>query len=155
MIFIYLSENDTLPSIRAAEEDGLHVWIKNIIIGEERDQVAEMAARAARVLVNDKNTYPCNTAEADAATRDAIAWAEAQRADRKNENYSRILSDKFARLYFLTLSRLPAHFRHSKDLKIKTTLERHNGNMGVSELYSIKFVLSLTHIGSSRRALST
>lgn len=123
--------------MRAAEEDGLHAVIQRVIIGEEHDQVAEMAARKARIATNDLSIHSCITTEADIALQAAISWAEVLRSEKKNDNYFRILNDKFARLYFLTLSRMPAHFRNGKDLTMKTVLARHDtGHMGVSDSYA-------------------
>lgn len=138
MCFTYLSENETLPSTRAAEEDGLHAWFGKIHAGEELDQVATHEARVARHLKLDFALYPPITTNADAATTAALAWAKSFGPEKSkgDTKYARVLNCRFARLYFLTLSRLPAHFRATKDLVMATVLQRHTGYMGVS-CYSI------------------
>lgn len=177
LIFNYLSENETLPSTRAAEEDGLHVWFAKLIAAEDADAEVDMdraksAPRAAAAASEDDDEHDEDEhEEEEAADHPTAAQKVAQKAPQKaaqearrtapqiapqlppctehydrvlanaiawshkaceNGKYSKILNNRFARLYFLTLSRMPAHYRDATDLKMSTIASRQTGTMGVS-----------------------
>lgn len=144
--FTYLAENETLPSTRAAEEDGLHAFFCKIHLGEEADQMATAQASADRVAKGDIAHRPPITAQADAAVDSALDWAKSfgTGTGKGESKYARVLNCRFTRLYFLTLSRLPAHFRAYKDLVMNNVLARQStGHMGVSALCALKaFILT-------------
>lgn len=123
-IFSYLSENDFLPSSRAAEEDTLHAWASKFIRAEDMDREVNIARAEGAVT----DSAPC-TENYDKALQAALAWA-----DKTGENmkYHKILHCRFSRLYFFTLSRMPAHYRDGSDLKFGTVNARHDYDMGVS-----------------------
>lgn len=82
---------------------------------------------------------PPITAQADAAVDSALDWAKSfgTGASKGDSKYARVLNCRFTRLYFLTLSRLPSHFRAYKDLVMNNVLARQStGHMGVSALYA-------------------
>lgn len=133
--FTYLAENETLPSTRAAEEDGLHAFFGRIHAGEELDQIATAEAMTARAKANDVAPHPPITTHADSALESAKTWAKnfGTGTTKGNSKYARVLNCRFATLYFRTLSRLPAHFRATKDLVMSNVLARQeSGFMGVS-----------------------
>lgn len=142
LCFTYLAENETLPSTRAAEEDGLHAWFGKIIIAEDADQLATAEAQAAREASGDTELYPPITTKTEEVTQAAVAWARAYGGEKKatDSKYARICNCRFARLYFLTLSRLPAHFRATKDLVMATVTGRQKDCMGVSHCYLILLI---------------
>lgn len=123
LIFAYLSENETLPSTRAAEEDGLHVWFTKLIAAEDAD------AEADRARPDGDDETPPSTVNYDQVLQSALNWAHKAA---ENGKYLKILTCRFARLYFLTLSRMPAHFRDATDLKMSTISQRQKRDMGVS-----------------------
>lgn len=124
LAFTYLSENDTLPSSRAAEEDSLHAWCSKFVHAEDLDREIDRARRKA-----GDNQTPPSTENYKAALKAALQWAEHQ----TEPKYSRILSCPFSRLYFLTLSRMPAHYRAGSELKMRNVISRQeNDFMGVS-----------------------
>lgn len=123
----------TRPSKRAGDEGALHTWFAQIIAGEDADRVIEAAAQDARTADADFPVYPRKTIHADAAIASALAWAKSPSGPKGGENskYHKILNCRFARLYFLTLYRLPLHFCGSKDVMMKTFLARQGRDMGV------------------------
>lgn len=110
------------------------------------------------------------TQEAEEQLQKALAWAKAlatpEKADKKkkgeksvstaNPQYFKILSCKFTRLYYLILSRMPAHYRSGRDLKMKTVIARQDRNMGVSPPIYWEFLSCLTglQLAASMLALS-
>lgn len=127
LIFAYLSENETLPSTRAAEEDGLHVWFSKLIAAEDADAEADRGRQETK----DGPKSPPSTVHYDRVLDAAMKWADKAGS---NGKYQKILNCRFARLYFLTLSRMPAHFRDATDLKMSTINARQKRDMGVSQL---------------------
>lgn len=121
LAFTYLSENETLPSSRAAEEDSLHAWCGKFIYAEDLDRAADLALTAA----GNEPSAPSHS-NFDQALAAALAWASG------DAKYDRILSCRFSRGYFLTLSRLPAHYRSGPELKMANLLARQHRAMGVS-----------------------
>lgn len=73
---------------------------------------------------------PC-TEHYKSALAAALEWAD---KTGENSKYTRILHCRFARLYFFTLSRMPAHYRDRSDLKFATMTARHDHDMGVSHV---------------------
>lgn len=139
-ILYYLSENETLPSTRAAEEDGLHVWFGRLIAAEDADLELDRAR-------GDESERPPTTVNYDAILDDALKWAHSAG---ENGKYIKILNCRFARLYFFTLSRMPAHFRDATDLKMSTINTRQKRDMGVS-CCSFAMPSHLNLIPSARR----
>lgn len=131
LAFTYLSENETLPSSRAAEEDSLHAWCGKFIIAEDLDRETDLKRAKA-----GETESPLSTEHYDKALQAALQWAEKP----GEAKYHRILSCRFTRLYFLTLSRMPAHYRGGSELKMGNVITRQERDMmGVS---SSKYIIS-------------
>lgn len=124
---------DARSSKGAGNDGDLHAWFEKMIAAEDADRADEAAAQAARTAAADFAIYPCQTAQADAVIASALEWVKGPSGPKGGESskYHKILKCRFARLYFLTLCRLPAHFRASKDMTIKTFHGRQGRDMGV------------------------
>lgn len=123
-IFTYLSENEFLPSTRAAEEDSLHAWSGKFIRAEDLDRDVDLARKADGEI----DFSPCHDNYKE-ALKAALEWAD---KNSENSKYHRILNCRFTRLYFFTLSRMPAIYRDSSELKFSTVIARNDHDMGVS-----------------------
>lgn len=123
LAFSHLSENESLPSSRAAEEDSLHAWFGKFIVAEDLDREVD----AKRVLSGDTD-LGLYTENYKAAVKAAVEWA----GQASNEKCLRMLSCPFTRLYCLTLSRLPSHYRGGWELKQVGLTARQKRDMGVS-----------------------
>lgn len=122
-VFFHLSENESLPSSRAAEEDSLHAWFTKFLIAEELDRQVDAERAAAKT---GEELGPCKE-NFSAAVAASQRWATQTGVDK----YTKVLNCAFTRLYCFTLSRLPAHYREGPELRNSSLTARQGRVMGV------------------------